>query len=68
MNIHFSDDDLRPIVEAVVAEMLRQRDADDAMLNGKLAYTEAEAAALLSVERYTLRDMRLRGEITATRA
>ena len=36
-------------------------------LGERLAFREHEAAALLSVERHTLRDARLRGEVEASR-
>ena len=36
-------------------------------LGGRLAYTEAEAASLVGVERHVLRDARLRHEIEASR-
>ncbi len=65
MNLHVDSQDLAPLVRAVVAEVLAQTEADQAKLNGRLGYTEPEAAALLGVARHTLRDCRLRGEIQA---
>jgi hypothetical protein len=56
------------LVTAVVAEVLQQLEQDRAAIgNGKLAYTEAEAAALLSLHAHQLRDERRRGRITAGR-
>lgn len=63
MNVSFSADELRPVVAAVVAEVLATRSVIDGKLGSRLAFTEVEAAALLGVARHTLRDARLRGEI-----
>ena len=54
--------ELRDVVRAVVTEVRSQADADGRQLD-KLAYPEAEAAALCGVDRHKLRDARLRGEI-----
>jgi hypothetical protein len=53
----------------LVAEVVRTVLAELKRANGssRLAYTEAEAAALLGVPRHSLRDCRLRGEIHATK-
>lgn len=60
--------DLRPVVEAVVAETLATLQAADAAIGGhRLAYLEREAAELLGVRPHTLRDARLRGEIVGTK-
>lgn len=67
MKIEFEKDDLRPLIREVVAEVLQQRSEAEASLNGKLAYSEAEAAALLSVRPHVLADCRRRGEISARR-
>ncbi|MHC4404859.1 MAG: helix-turn-helix domain-containing protein [Planctomycetota bacterium] len=48
-----------------LADVLERREEASARVNGRLAYSEAEAAALLGVERHVLRDCRRRGEITA---
>lgn len=59
--------ELRSIVETVVAEVLDRMEAR-ASLNGRLAYTEAEAAALIGVPTHVLRDARIkRHEITGTK-
>jgi len=68
MNMQLSPSDLRPLVEAVVAEVVSQLQASEAMLGrDRLAYTEPEAAKLLGVRSHVMRDARLRGEIVATR-
>ena len=51
---------LKPLIEATVVSVL-SRLPDD-----RLAYGEAEAAALLGLESYQLRDERLRGRIKAS--
>jgi hypothetical protein len=69
VNLQIDADELRPIVAAVVAETLRAIEGLGLNERGaRLAYSEAEAAALLGVNRGVLRDARLRGEITATKA
>ena len=68
MNLSLDPADLRPLVAAVVAETLAALDNAAKQSTGtRLAYSEAEAAALLGVGRHVLRDARLRGEITATK-
>ncbi len=68
MTLTYDAEDLAPLVRAVVAEVLAQREADEATLSGKLALKEPEAAALLSIPRHVLGDMRRRGEVSAVRA
>lgn len=68
MRIDFSPDDLRPLVEAVVAETIAKLDADRQRLGGeRFAFPEREAAALLGVAPHVLRDIRLRQEGKASR-
>src|SRR5262249_14428302 len=57
---------LKPIIESVVAEVLAQLETERAKVGAKLAYPEAEAARLLSLNPHQLRDCRLRGEIAAS--
>lgn len=59
--------DLRPIVEVVVSETLAALETTSNRLNGRLGFREAEAAKLLGVKSHVLRDVRLRGEIDASR-
>jgi hypothetical protein len=54
---------LRPIVRAAVSEAMEQIAVDRAKFSGRLAFTEPEAAALLGVKPYVLRDCRRRGEL-----
>jgi hypothetical protein len=65
VNLAFSTDDLRPLILAVVTEVLAARGVMDGKLGNRLGFPEAEAAALLGVPRHVLRDCRLRGEISA---
>jgi len=53
-----------PVIEKVVATMLNRIEARQGQ-EGRLGYTEPEAAAMLGVRRHVLRDARLRGEIHA---
>jgi excisionase family DNA binding protein len=63
MQLAFDPADLRPIVEAVVAELADRLAADD----GRMAYSTAEVAQMLGVSPATVRDARLRGELQAVR-
>jgi excisionase family DNA binding protein len=57
---------LQPIIASAVRLALQEIQAGDAKLGAdRLAYSEAEAAALLGVARHVLRDARLRKEIRA---
>lgn len=64
----FDIDDLRPAISIAVSETLEQL-VDEAGLLPKtrLAFPEAEAAALLGVAKHVLTDARRRGEITGSR-
>jgi hypothetical protein len=55
--------ELRPVIREVVANVMEELRAADAKVNGRLAYTESEAAALIGVPRHVLRDVRLREHI-----
>lgn len=59
--------ELRPLIAAIVAETIDQRQAVEAQLGNRLGFTEGEAAAALGVKAHVLRDCRLRGEISARR-
>jgi hypothetical protein len=64
MQIQVEVEELRPLVEQIVAEVLRMLPAP---ADNRIAYTEPEAAAMLGLPRHVLRDCRLRGEITGRR-
>ena len=68
MRFEFDQADLKPLVAAVVSEVLEQVDQTQQRLgNGRLAYTEQEAAQLLGIPRHSLRDLRLRGLVKASK-
>jgi hypothetical protein len=54
---------LQPLIRHVVEETIAALDAERAKVNGRLAYFENEAAALMGMQPYQLRDERLRGRI-----
>jgi hypothetical protein len=54
---------LEPLIKATVVAVIDEIRANEATLGDRLAYPEAEAAALLGIARHVLRDARLRGEI-----
>jgi hypothetical protein len=66
INIELTPEVLAPLVRQIVAEVLAATEADRARLDGKLCYSEAEAAALLGVNEHVLRDERRRGRIAAS--
>ncbi len=57
---------LRPLIAAVVVEVLDRIGRAEAALPERLAFGEAEAARLLSLHVHQLRDERLRGRIKAS--
>ena len=65
--LEINADEFRPLIQAVVAETLAATNGVSAKFDTRLGFPEAEAAALLGVERHVLRDARLRGEIEASR-
>ena len=67
MQVTFSPDDLKPLIEVVIAATLKRLAEDHATIGERLAISEPEAAHLLSLEPHQLRDERLRGRITASR-
>jgi hypothetical protein len=57
-------DALRPLVEAVVEQVLARLDGDRARVgDDRLAFSEGQAAELLGWHRHQLRDLRLAGGI-----
>ena len=67
LQIQFDQDALRPLVHLVVAEALERMEAERAKFNGRLAFTEPEAAFLLGVKPHVLRDCRRRGELQGSK-
>ena len=62
MEIKLESNDLKPIIEAVLCEVLERFETD----NDRLAFNESKAAAMLGVPQTTLRDERLRGRVKAS--
>ncbi len=67
MKLDLDEAELQPIIVATVAATLDQLQADRQKLDGRLAYSEPEAAALLGLRPHVLRDCRLRGELDGRR-
>lgn len=65
MRLELSNDDLRPLVAAIVQETLA---LVDRLAPDRLAYTEDEAAQQCGIAKHALRDCRLRGELSGTKA
>lgn len=63
LKVHFTADDLRPLIQSVVNETIATLQAEQDRLGDRLAFSEPEAAKVLGLERHVLRDIRLRGEI-----
>jgi excisionase family DNA binding protein len=67
LSLQLGPDALRPLIAEIVAEALRQLEAARARVpDGRLAYSEEEAARLLGLEPHVLRDERRRGRIGAS--
>jgi hypothetical protein len=67
MKIEFKPTEWEPVIRQVITAVLDELRADEAKVDGRIGYTEPEAAALLGIERHALRDCRLRGEIEASK-
>jgi hypothetical protein len=63
LKIEFDGEALRPLVHLAVAEALDRMEEERAKLQGRLAFTEPEAAVLLGIKPHVLRDCRRRGEL-----
>ena len=68
MKLIVDEMELRSLIEEVIESTLQQLEAERAKCNGRLGYTEPEAAAMLGIQPHVLRDCRLRGEISARKA
>ncbi|MBS0265429.1 MAG: helix-turn-helix domain-containing protein [Planctomycetes bacterium] len=62
MHLTITADELKPFIDAALAEMLARFGIQD-----RIAYSEVEAAALLGIRSHVLRDARLRGEIVGAK-
>jgi hypothetical protein len=65
--LQLSDTDLRPLIREIVEAVLDEANEFKRLMNGKLCVTEPEAAALLGLNTWQLRDIRLAGRITHSR-
>jgi len=65
VNVSIATDDLRDFIKAVVSETLGELERAGPP-NGRIAFSEPEAAALIGLLPHQLRDERLRGRIEAS--
>lgn len=65
--LQLSEGDLRPLIREIVEAVFDEANEFRKLMNGKLAVTEPEAAALLGLNTWQLRDIRLAGNITHSR-
>ena len=65
MHLAIDTEALKPLVAAVVEEVLA-RVKGDGLPDDRLAFGEAEAARLIGLNRWQLRDERRRGRISGT--
>lgn len=66
-DLRLSGDELRPVVEQVVRAVLDELSGMNLLVHGKLALAEEQAAELLDLNPWQLRDLRLAGKIGFTR-
>jgi hypothetical protein len=66
MKLNLDAADLEPLVKRIVAEAIAQLRTDESKLGDNLTFTEPEAAALLSMEPWQLRDERREKRIKAS--
>lgn len=57
---------IRPHLEKIVADVLAKLDSTRDRMDGRIAFSEQEAARMLSLNPHQLRDIRRRGEIRAS--
>lgn len=67
MILRFDEESMRQFIAQVVAETVERLEEDRDRLKKRIAFKEHEAAELLGIQRHTLRDARLRGEVEASR-
>ena len=66
-NLVINPDELKPLVREIVQAVLAETDQLNHLLKGKLAVTEPDAAAMLGLNPWQLRDLRLAGKIAYCR-
>lgn len=65
--LRIDPDELKALVRDIVASVLHEVEQHRLLVNGKLALAEPEAAELLALHPWQLRDVRLAGKIGHTR-
>jgi hypothetical protein len=63
LNIELDPEALRPIIDQAITEALNRQEQFRELLDGRLAFSEAEAAALLGLNEHQLRGERRRRRI-----
>jgi hypothetical protein len=66
INLQLSPEALEPLIRRVVEETMARLEEQRAKLDGRIAYSEEEAARLIGLEPHQLRDERRRGRIEAS--
>jgi hypothetical protein len=66
-DLQLSTDEIRPMVQEVVRAVMDEMTNLNHLIHGKLALTEEQAAELLDLNPWQLRDLRLVGKIGFTR-
>ncbi len=65
--LQLSEGDLKPLIQEIVEAVFSETSEFKRLMNGQLAVTEPEAAALLGLNSWQLRDVRLAGKIAHSR-
>jgi hypothetical protein len=66
-DLQIPETQFRSLVKSVVARVFSELEQLKKTHDGRLAYTEAEAASMLGLKQHQLRDIRLDGKISHTR-
>jgi hypothetical protein len=66
-DIRLCGDELRPVIQDVVRTVIEELTRMSQLMHGKLAVTEEQAAELLDLNPWQLRDIRLAGKIEFSR-
>jgi hypothetical protein len=59
--------DLEPLIDSIIERVVARLESERSAMADRIAFSEAEAAALLGIEDHVLRDERQRGGIVASR-
>lgn len=66
-NFQLDPDEFRPLVRLVVEEVMSELARQHQLVNGRMALSESEAAELLGLNAWQLRDLRLEGKVSCSR-